>query len=277
MKSILARRWLSLTAPVLLLLGSCAHSGSDGSVGGGGNPPPPPPSFTLDDLMGDWIGQLEPNSSARQIQNFYLRFAGDQLVECADSAGNEWTLTNSDRDFTWSTSGLLEAEVALQLGTSTLTVRARMNAARAVLTGTYVQVGADLVPVRGKLTLTRSAPDAFEIAQLDGKWAGTAARVGGLGQGLELGFDTGGEVLGGVIRRRNGTVRRLFLSGAATFAFFDTSIGRLEEVTITATNGFSSTFHYLLLDADGTLLAGPGTDQVFGAGLIRLEPAVAAP
>jgi hypothetical protein len=270
-----ARTVLTLLAPALLLLGACSGGGG-GSVNGGGKPPPPPPppppSFTLEDLMGDWVGQLEPDAPDRPVQNVYLRFASDELVECADSAGNEWTLTNSDRNFTWSARGRLRASLALQLGTSTLELDLNMNAARAVLRGDYVQVGPDLIAVPGRLVLTRSGAGAFDLELLEGTWEGKASRDGGVGMGLEFGIAADGSVLGGALRRRDGSVRRLFPAGAGTFAIFDDAIGRLQDVTVTGVNGVSCTFHYLLVDASGTLLAGPGTDQVLGAGLIRLAP-----
>jgi len=277
MNSFFARWKLALYAPLLLTLGACAHPGPSGGIGGGGNtiiPPPPPPTFSFDDLMGDWIGQLAPDSSGRLTQNFYLRFDSDLLTECADSAGNEWTLTNSDRFFDLRTNGRLDAEMGMWIGSSSLSLQAQMDEAHTVLTGTYLQVGGDLFPVSGTLILTRSGAGTFTIDMLEGKWAGSATRVNGRGQTLELDLDATGEVLGGAIRRRGGSIRRSFAAGAGSFSFFDASIGRIEDVELTATDGRVSRFHYLLLDVDGTLLAGPGTDEVLGAGLIRLSPAL---
>lgn len=225
--------------------------------------------------MGDWVGQLVPDSAGRLTQNVYLRFAADQLVEAADSAGNEWTLVNSDREFDFSSGGALEAEMAWLVGASSLAIQAQMDAARTVLTGTYVQVGGDLFPVPGTITLTRSAAGAFTSALLEGDWAGTGTRVTGEGLVLEFSIGPGGDLLAGRIKRRNGTIRRSYLPAAGSFAFFDDAIGRLQDVVLVGDNGKVSTFHYLLVDVDGTLLAGIGTDEVFGAGLIRLEPAVA--
>lgn len=172
---------LSLT---LLLAGACAHPGPSGFIGGGGivppppPPPPPPPSFTLDDLMGDWVGQLVPDSAGRSIQNVYLRFDSDQLVESADSAGNEWTLVNSDRFFDFSSGGHLNAEIALFVGSSSLTLGVQMNAARIVMSGTYVQVSGDLFPVTGTLQLERSSgAGMYDIATLEGDWSGKIGRA----------------------------------------------------------------------------------------------------
>lgn len=264
-----------MAAVALILLGACAHPGL-GGLGGGGvvpPPPPPPPAFTLDDLMGDWVGQLVPDAAGRRTENLYLRFASEQLVECADSAGNEWTLTNSERRFVFHGGGRLEAEMGLLVGAASLALEMRMDESLAVLEGTYQLVGPDLFPVRGSLTLTRSAPGAYDLEMLAGKWSGTAEKPGGSGQGLELELDAAGALVDGRIVRRNGSTRRTFSAGAGSFAFFDDSLGRLEDVVIVADNGMSSTFHYLLLDPDGTLLAGPGTDEVLGAGIVRLQPA----
>lgn len=258
--------------PAAVLLGACAHSNSSGSIGGGGGPPPPPPGFTLEDLEGDWVGQLVPDSSARLVQNFYLRFAAEDLTAAADSAGHEWRTDNSERSFSFSKAGQLGVNLGLLTGVSGLEIEAEMDDARAVLSGTYVQIGPDLFPVTGTLELVRSSgPGMFEQALLEGDWTGTATNPRGRTQLMNLTFDAAGAVIDGeMIRTGQGTVRRTYSPGAGTFAFFDSAIGRIQDVTLTADDGTVSSIHYLLVDKDGSLIGGPGTDQRFGAGLLRL-------
>lgn len=271
----------SILLVAALALGACAHSGSSSISGGGSTvppppPPPPPPSFTSDDLMGDWVGQITPDNPARQTQNVYLRFASGQLVEAADSAGNEWTLAGSDRRFDFNSAGVLRAEMALLIGVSSLTVQAQMDAARAVLSGTTVQVGGDLFPVPGTIELTRSAAGTFTADLLQGDWEGAGVNPSGRHQDLFFELDALGGVLSGRMQRPDGRVRRTYAPGATTFAFADDAIGRLDDVVMVSDGGVTLAFHYLLLAPGGTLLAGPGTDGQLGAGLVRLTPATAA-
>lgn len=272
MSLIIPRTFLA-AIPAAWLLASCAHSGNVGSVGGGGSPPPPPPVFTLEDLEGDWVGQLTPENSARPVQNFYLRFVNEDLASAADSAGNEWRADNSDRVFHFKKTGLLEANLGLLVGVTGLEIQAKMNNARAVLSGTYIQIGPDLFPVEGSLELVRSSgASMFGTALLAGDWTGTVANPLGRSQIMNLSFDAAGAVVGGaMIRTGQGTTRRSYSVGAGTFSFFDGAIGRIQDVTLTADDGTVSFLHYLLVDRDGTLLAGPGTDQIFGAGFLRLS------
>ncbi len=227
--------------------------------------------------MGDWVGQLVPDNPARLTQNVYLRFNSDILAEAADSAGNEWTLSNSEREFDFSSSGVLSANLGLLAGTSGLQVVASMDAALTVLAGTYVQVGADLFPVTGSLELVRSSGlDMFDEAMLAGTWSGDASNALGRSQLMELEFDAAGSVVSGKMTRTGkGSVRRTYVNGAGNFSFFDSAIGRIENVVLTATNNETTTFHFLLMDRDGTLLAGPGTDSKLGAGILRMTKQIA--
>jgi len=270
MQSHLQRlHWAAL--PACLLFAACAHSGSSDNVGGGGGTPPPP-VFTIDDLDGAWVGQLTPDNPARPVQNFYVVFADEELESAADSAGNEWRTDNSDRVFAFDADGILEANLGLLVGVAGLEILAEMNDARAVLTGTYTQVGPDLFPVPGSVELVRSSgPSMFKESMLEGEWAGDASNAHHRRQILEFTLDADGVVVAGeMIRPGLKTVRRTYGPGAATFSFFDGSIGRMQDLTLTADDGAVTFLHYLLVDRNGTLIAGPGSDQQLGAGFVRL-------
>lgn len=272
MNNILPRALLA-AFPAALLTISCAHSGGSGTVGGGGTTPPPPPAFTIEDLDGDWVGQLTPDNPARLVQNAYLRFVNEDLAAVADSAGNEWTEVNSERLFSFDADGLLEVNLGLLVGTSGLEIQAEMDDARAVITGVYTQVGPDLFPVSGTLELVRSTgAGMFTEAMLAGDWAGVAVNDANRSQILELTLDADGVVVAGaMIRPGLQTVRRTYSAGAATFSIFDGGIGRLENVILTADDGVQSFLHYMLVDRDASLLAGPGSDSQLGSGRVRLE------
>jgi hypothetical protein len=266
------QRALLAALPAAVLTISCTHGGSS-TVGGGGTTPPPPPVFTIDELNGDWVGQLTPDNPARLVQNVYLRFVNEDLATAADSAGNEWTEVNSERIFSFDADGLLEANLGLLVGVSGLEIQAEMDDARAVITGVYTQVGPDLFPVSGTLELVRSTgPAMFTEAMLAGDWVGDAVNEVDRSQILEFTLDASGVVVtGAMIRPGLKTVRRTYSAGAGAFSIFDGGIGRLENVTLTADNGVESFLHYMLLDRDATLLAGPGTDNQLGSGRVRLN------
>lgn len=262
--------WAVLAA--CLALAACAHSGSSGSVGGGGGTPPPP-VFTIEDLDGDWVGQLTPDNPARPVQNFYLRFADEDIESAADSAGNEWRTDNSDRVFAFDADGIFEANLGLLIGVAGLEILAEMDDARTVLAGSYTQVGPDLFPVAGSVELVRSSgASMFEESMLEGDWVGEASNAHERRQILNFTLGVDGAVLtGAMIRPGLKTVRRTYSAGAGTFSFFDGAIGRMQDVSIMADDGQVTFLHYLLVDRDGSLVAGPGTDQQLGAGFVRLN------
>jgi hypothetical protein len=55
------------------------------------------------------------------------------------------------------------------------------------------------------------------------------------------------------------------------FVFFDAAIGRLDTVTMTGTDGSTLVFDFLLVNDDGTLMSGPGTDSLLGSGHVELR------
>ena len=232
--------------------------------------------------MGDWVGQLVPDSELRSPRNFYLRFASDQLTESADSRGNEWRLDNSDRTFTFAASGALQVDMAQVLGTNSLSLAGQMDDSLSMISGTWTWIGPDEFPVSGTFELIRSSgPDMYDVASLEGHWRGPGANPFDRTQILDLNLDATGTVVDGMMIRTNlGTIRRTYSAGAATFTFFDSAIGRMENVVLTADGGApaglggggeTSTFSYLLVDPDYTLIGGPGVDSQFGSGIVTLE------
>jgi hypothetical protein len=74
---------------------SCAHPGA-GEVGSGGAGAGAGSSYNIDDLDGDWVGVLYPNSNVLDPFNFYFSSADSGIVsEAADSRGNQWLAADS--------------------------------------------------------------------------------------------------------------------------------------------------------------------------------------
>ncbi len=264
-------------AALLLLAGlalTTACSGSSSSnVGGGGNTGNDP-VFAWEDLTGDWIGQLVPASGANRARNAYIRFVNERLVEGAESGGNEWTTANATHTFKFTTRGALTADLKATGSTSRMVIQATMDETYSTITGTFTVTDAAGVKVNGTVTFSRSSgPDQFEQVDLEGRWDGLGRNGSGKFRFLKFEIDAAGLVVDGLMRHPTTEVKiRDYSPGAGTYTFFDSSIGRLNNVVMTADQGQTITFSFMLLDLDSTLLAGPGVESDLGAGVAEMVP-----
>lgn len=263
----------------LLALGACAHPGSNtaGITGGAVTPPPPPPiTFSMDDLNGDWFGQLVPNSVARDVRNFYIRVSAGEAIEAADSQGNQWTsIDNSTLDFT--TEGFMTADFESILFTNSMVVTAQMDDAMTTLTGNFSHLVNEVL-VEGTFVLKRSiGAGQFSSAVMEGTWEGMGVNARGKRRIINLVVDALGAVISGeLIRPLDSFVQHTYSAGPGNeFVFTNDSVGRMDNVQITSDDGSVLFFTYALVDEDGTLLGGPGFDSLMGTGVGTLEKAVA--
>jgi len=267
----------SSLAALLLLAGlaltmSCS-GGSSSNVGGGGNTGNDP-IYAWEDLTGDWIGQLVPASGSNRSRNAYIRFVDERLVEGAESGGNEWTLANATHTFKFTTRGALTADLKATGSSSRMVVKATMDETFSTLTGTFTVTDASGVKVSGTVTFSRSSgPDQFEQEDLLGRWDGLGRNGSGKFRFLKFELDVTGQVVDGLMRHPSTEVKiRDYSVGAGTFSFFDSSIGRINNVVMTADQGQTITFSFMLLDLDHTLLSGPGVESDLGAGVAEMVP-----
>lgn len=267
----------TLTSKALLLLVGMAltfscSGGSSSSVGGGGTGNDP--VFAWEDLTGDWIGQLVPASNANRARNVYLRWVNERLTEAAESGGAEWTTLNSTRVFKFSKRGALSADLKANGSSSRMVVQATMDESYSTITGTFTVTDSAGTKVSGTVTLSRSSgPGQFTQADLAGRWDGLGRNGAGKFRFLKFELDGAGVVVDGLMRHPVSEVKiRDYSAGSATYAFTDSSIGRINNVVMFADQGQTITFAFLLLDLDGTLLAGPGVESDLGAGLAELVP-----
>lgn len=279
----LSARWLTI-----LLLGAfaaCSHPGpsvasvSGGATGGGTEEPPPPPIvFALDDMEGDWFGQLIPDNVARDVRNFYFTVLGGQIVETADSLGNQWTTIDTNTlDFT--VDGVMAANMESVLVTNNLVLTAQMDDALSTLTGEFSHLDAASVLVEGSFVLKRSiGAGQFSADLLEGTWKGTGVNSSGKNRIIEIALDATGAVLfGQMIRPIDSLVQHTYSASAANvFTLTNDSVGRMDNVQITADDGSVMFFTYALIDEDGTLVGGPGFDSVMGSGVAGLAKEVVA-
>ncbi|MCP4092533.1 MAG: hypothetical protein GY747_03705 [Planctomycetes bacterium] len=273
---------------VLLLGGfvACSHPGPGvanitGGATGGGTVDPPPIVFSLDDMEGDWFGQLTPDSLARDVRNFYFTVVGGQIVESADSLGNQWTsIDTTSLDF--NVDGVMAANIESVLVTNNLVLTAQMNDALSTLTGEFSHLNAADILIEGSFVLKRSmGAGQFSADLMDGVWKGTGANSRGKRRFIELTLDVAGAVLSGqMIRPHDSFVQHTYSASAANvFTLTNDSVGRMDNVQINADDGSVLFFTYALIDEDGTLIGGPGFDSLLGsgvAGLSKVDPAPAA-
>lgn len=257
------------------LLGACAHPGPDvvaitGGAGSGGGGTVI--TFAIADLDGDWVGKLLPNDVVRPESNFYLRIAGGAVTEAANSLGHEWTAVDSTRSLDFSEVGAMASVLESTVYSNSMSLDAQMDDAMTMLTGTYSHLLADGSLVTGSFTLMRSSGAGhFNVSILGGDWAGHGSNLTGKKRTLTFAIADDGSVESGVMTHPLTLVDdHTYSLGAGSFAFADDSIGRLDDVVFAGDDGSILTFTYLLVDEDGTLLAGPAFDTLYSAGLVEL-------
>lgn len=262
----------------LFALPACGGGGSTtvGGGGSGGGGTGGGATFRLEDLDGDWIGQLQPAALGAIAHNIYLRFVDGLLVEAAESSGGEWTDGSSTMGFVYNSKGVLKTDLRADVGSSRLLVTGQMDPSLATIAGTFTLRSATGNKLTGSFALSRSSGvGQFAQEDLTGRWDGLGTGSAGKFRYLKLELDAGGTVVDGLLKHPDTAEKiRNYSFGAGSFSFFDTSIGRLEDVVVTADGGHTITFDFLLLDVDGTLLAGPGVESGLGAGIAELVPGI---
>ena len=263
-------RTTSLAGALLLgALTACSHGGSgSASAAGSGTVI----TFALADMEGDWIGQMVPDSPSKPKRNFYLRVVNGVLVEASDSARSRWNQGDAVTDLSLEVDGDFDANMSSLAAASDLVLSGSMVLDKSTVNGTYSYNGASLLQSEGTFTLTRSSgPGHFDLDQIVGDWEGFGYNMLANRRDMELQLDLAGDVMTARIFRATGTDVHTYAAGAGTFAYFDDSIGLLEDVVMIATDGAITTFEYLLVDEDGTLMGGAANDTKLGDGIIELR------
>jgi hypothetical protein len=228
------------------------------------------------DLEGDWFGQLIPDSVARDKRNFYFSVVGGQLIESADSLGNQWTsIDTSSLDIT--TEGLLSASMSSVLVTNNIVLSAQMDDAMSMLTGSFSHLDPSDNVIDGTFILRRSlGAGQFAAPVLEGSWSGIGINSVGKRRFIDLLLDAAGDILAGeLIRPFDGAVQHVYSAAPGNaFTFTNDSVGRMDNVQITADDGSILFFTYALIDEDGTLIGGPGFDSLMGSGVAALTKSV---
>ena len=272
MKSHLSRssRLAGFAGAVLLgSLVACSHGGPGSATAAGSGTVI---LFSLDDMEGDWVGQLIPDSPTKPRRNFFLRVVGGVLVEGADSARSEWTDAESLLTVAMAQDGDMEAVLDNLAVNNRLDLAGLMALDKDSISGTYSYVGPAVLESDGTFELRRSSgPGHFDLGQIAGAWDGYGYNVLSNTRDLDLEMDAAGAVISGSFRKSDGSVVHSYLPGAGTFGYFDDSVGQFRDVVLVADDGTVTTFQHLLVDEDGTLLGGYGHDTKLGSGIVELR------
>lgn len=258
---------------LVLFLGllGCAHPAPSAAsaVGGGATTPV---TFALDDLEGAWYGKLVPESLARPERNFYVKISAGDAIEAADSLGNQWLVADSGRSLDFTAEGALGLSLSSLIESNDLVLTAQMDDAMTTLAGSFSYLAPDGSVTDGTMTLVRSGgAGEFAPAVLEGAWIGFGFNDRGKRRSLELGMTADGGVSSGrIFHPLTLEDVHLYSAGSGTFAFSDDTVGRLDDVVLLADGGDVLTFDWLLVDAEGALMGGPGFDTLLGVGVVTL-------
>lgn len=228
----------------------------------------------MTDLDGDWYGKLNPTSLAQAKRNFYVKILAGVVTEAADSLGNEWLSADSNHSLDFTTSGVLNLSISSIVQENEMILNAQMDDAMTLLTGSFSALAPAGALTEGSFTLQRSGgANEFTLANLAGEWTGYGTNDFGKRRTLDLSLASDGSVNSAqVIHPVVLTPIHVYSAGAGTFSFGDDSVGRLDNVVMVADDGSITTFHYLLVAQDGSLMGGPGFDTLMGRGVVTLGP-----
>lgn len=251
--------------------GTVDAGSSDGDGDSGGT------LFAIADLDGDWTGELLPDQQVRGDRNIYLRMLAGELLDSAEGGGGAWEPSSATLTTTFTTDGFLTLLLS-SAGSGDLMLEGAMNLARNTINGTFTYDEPARDPFFGTFELRLSdGPGTFTQDMLAGEWSGEVLNSNDRFRLslLELGVD--GELIQAALTKPSSEAvvhyYRPEENGGleSTFVFLDSSIGRLDIVTLYGTDGSDLTFTYLLVNDTGTLMSGPGEDSLLGEGHVELS------
>ncbi|HEX9794795.1 MAG TPA: hypothetical protein VGC54_12500 [Planctomycetota bacterium] len=257
----------SASAFLILLLAAC-HGGNASTASGSASAAA---SFSPLDLAGDWTGILAPTNPLKETLNFCVRVdpAGLPLMGVT-ALGHEWIPGQDLGTAAVSPKGLVFLQLLQPAGEQVvLELDGSFDRARTRVTGSYRLFEHGTIRSSGRFGLwLSSGPGHFSVAtHLAGKWEGSGYNRHDRWRGIRAEIDADGSVLSGDIGAHQWEAGG---TNHGIFAFDDSALGILRNVTIQATNGESTTFRVILVDDAGGLMGGPGVDTTLGAGVGRL-------
>jgi len=248
--------------------GGTIDPGAGGSGGSGGA------LFALADLDGDWTGELLPTLATRGDRNLVLRMLEGALIEASEGGGGAWDAGNATLALTFTADGFLDLLLDSPASGS-LHLEGAMNLTMTTISGSFTmdEPARDAYVGTFELRLSSGAisfPDNLAAGEWSGEVLNTADRF--RLSLLEIDID-GNVVRAALTKPANSVVVHKYesLGNELAFSFLDESIGLFNPILLTATDGSTLAFDYLLINDDGTLMSGPGVDSVLGSGHVELR------
>lgn len=248
--------------------GGSAGTGSGAGSGGGGSSI----SFSMGDLNGDWTGELIPDNRQLIRRNLYVRVANGEVTDSAEGGGGEWNGSNANITLEFTNQGFFDVAAASNAGKGDMSLEGTMNVAMNRINGTVRIVGQGGGIYEGTFELRRSSGAGhFGINLVKGTWSGQGSNSRDKFRIASIEIDQNGVVQDAeVLHPVTSALVHTYSSGAGTLNYFDDAVGRMNNVVITADDGSTLSFDFLLVNDEGTLITGVGADSVLGEGRIEL-------
>ncbi|MDA1113132.1 MAG: hypothetical protein O3A95_02390 [Planctomycetota bacterium] len=138
----------------------------------------------------------------------------------------------------------------------------------AFISGTYTLSPDEGATTTGTFSVSKSTgPGHFAASLLGGTWIGEAANARSKFRLATLEVDDAGVLVAAeVLHPITAKTVHSYSFGAAKFTLTDDAIGRMNNIVLSADDGSTLTFRYLLINEDGSLMSGPGFDSELGLG-----------
>lgn len=254
------------------LLCSCSRtvpsSGSTGGGAGSGGGTGGTILFSQSDLNGDWTGTLQADLVGASARNFYMAILDGLMTNSADGSGSEWDTSNARFTVSFDEAGRFRGTMNSDLVSGRLALSGQMDDAMVLISGTYTFVPDGGVTTTGTFSVTKSSgPGHFSTELASGAWFGEAENNRSKFRLATIELDDAGALVSAeVLHPITGADVHTYSLGAANFILSDDAIGRMNNVVLSADDGSTLTFRYLLINETGTLMSGPGVDSELGSG-----------
>lgn len=248
---------LVVAAALLAACGGTSSSTSNGSA--------KPPIFHNRDLQGAWVGSLIVDYGA-EITTYLVCDPTGYPESGADGSGRDWTVTNTYSYTTVKPDG--DFYLSYVVGRELFVLEGRLGRSGTSMSGRYRRLEDGVRVDGGEFAFALSAgPGTFALDdQVAGVWAGSARNADGAEVAVELTLSATGAVL--EAKRSSSDLNSS--SSSSSVAFADDTVGRLQPFDLGFQDGNLQHFDFALVDLDGQVLEGPGTDSVLGPVRMRL-------
>ena len=255
----------------MVVLCSCSRtvpSSSSSTGGGAGSGGGASILFSQSDLNGDWTGTLQSDLLNAPARNFYMAILDGLMTNSADGSGLEWDTSSAKFTVSFDEAGRFRANLNSDLVSGRLALSGQMDDAMVLISGTYTLTPETGATTSGSFSVSKSTgPGHFSVGLTGGAWLGEAQNVHSKFRLATIEIDDAGVLVAAeVLHPVTSAGVHTYSLGAANFAFTDDAIGRMNNVVLSADDGSTLTFRYLLINEAGTLMSGPGVDSELGAG-----------